>query len=57
MKGDMKLFTLRMDLDRAQKFKAAKAPENMGFGPCKDASVHVERLFFRDIPKVMKGIG
>jgi hypothetical protein len=57
MKGHMKLFTLRMDLERAQQFKAAKAIENIGFGPCKDASTYVERIFLQDIPKVIKGIG
>ncbi|VVB69116.1 Uncharacterised protein [uncultured archaeon] len=57
MKGHMKLFTLRMDLVRAQKFKDVKATENTGFEPCKDASVHVEHLFFQNIPKVMKGVG
>jgi hypothetical protein len=57
MKGDMKLFTLRMDLKRAQQYKSAKATENTSFGPCEDASVYVKRMFLQDIPKVMKGIG
>jgi len=57
MKGQMKLFTLHMDLESEQQFKSAKATDNIGFAPGNDASFYVERLFLQDIPKVMKGVG
>jgi hypothetical protein len=50
MRGQMKLFTLRMDLERAQQLKAVKSAGNIGFGSCKDASVSVERIFLQAPP-------
>ncbi len=47
MRGQMKLFTLRMDLERAQQLKAVKVAGNMGFGSCKDASTSIERIFLQ----------
>jgi hypothetical protein len=45
MRGHMKLFTLRMDLERAQQLKAVKVAGNVGLGSCKDASTSFQRVF------------
>ncbi len=45
MRGHMKLFTLRMDLERAKRLNAVTVAENIGFGSCKDASTSVLRVF------------
>ena len=45
MKGHMKLFVLRMDLEKASQLKMAKAEESVGLSPCRDAFASVNRTF------------
>ncbi len=45
MRGQMKLFTLRMDLERAQQLKAVKAAENVSFGSGKGVTFSIDRVF------------
>jgi hypothetical protein len=45
MKGHIKLFVLRMDLEKASQLKIAKAEEFVGSSPCGNAFASVNRTF------------
>jgi hypothetical protein len=45
MKGHMKMFVLRMDLEKASQLKMAKAEEFVGLSSCGDAFASVNRTF------------
>jgi hypothetical protein len=45
MKGHIKLFVLRMDLEKASQLKMAKAEEFVGLSSCGDAFASVNRTF------------